>query len=177
MSGYIAAYMENKVNKWFHTAPLFDYTPEQFVTSVATDFLEVIQTMKMHICCSDEEFVRAMCNAICTFYVAEKRGEDMSLPHRIWPRPVGWSADCEVQWMQTLQYCYLDSLFWESFWKRYPDMHDFYEKFSGYLTSILPYYVARNIDILYKHKVVVMDRHGDNVLWENCDDGEDEEDV
>ena len=177
MSGYITAHLENSVNDWFHNKYLLEYTPEQFATSVASDFLDAVTNMNMHICCSDADFIRAMYNAICTYYVAEKQGEIVSLPHRDWPKPAGWTFDCELHWMQTLQHCYLDSVFWEHFWRQYPDMHDFYEKFSGYLTAILPYYVTRNINILYKHKVVIMNKYGENVLWENCEDGEDDEDA
>ena len=164
------------INHWFQNQYLMNYTPEQFILRVSFDFMDALKKMNMMLSCTESEFLNAMCKAICTYYVAEAHGEDISLPHRVWSKPSGWTSDCEAQWMQTITFFYFDSSFWERFWYKYKNLHPFYESFISQLCVILPYYVMRNIDILCKHKVVIMDVRGEPVLWEKYEEEEDDDD-
>jgi hypothetical protein len=164
------------INVWFLNQHLLDYTPEQFVIRVAFDFMDALKKLNMTLSCTESDFLKAMCEAICTYYVADARNEYISLPNRVWLKPARWTSDCEAHWMQTITYFYFDSSFWVNFWYKYKNLHPFFESFAEQITIMLPYYVKRSFDILCKHKVIIMDAHDEPVLWEKYEEEEEDDD-
>lgn len=107
------------VNQWFQFPKKDSVSPAETIMNWNDLFLEGLARTKFQLACSAREFRNAMCEALCTMYLAKKRNTDWRGPLSSMPRPEGWTKAHEMEWKELLQSRYFTSEFFEGIWSRF----------------------------------------------------------
>lgn len=169
------AYDSRVINTWYHTSLYDDFTPKQFTSMVCNDFFCDIQKFNLQLNLTLPLFFKSISYFTCLYFLSKKLNKSIGGPRIKQTNPFGWTKDCEKLWMNTLQYNILNSDYWSMFWKKYDIEHPFLQELSVQLTTILPYYIQKNIDVLISNKLIIKDKNDKFILWEDYESEPDEE--
>ncbi len=107
------------VTQWFQFPKRDSISPAETVMNWNDLFLEAVARYKFELVCSEQEFRNAMCEALCTMYLAKKRNADWRGPLSRPPRPDGWTSSHEMEWRDILQSRYFTSEIFEGLWANF----------------------------------------------------------
>lgn len=111
--------VNNSVTQWFQFPKRDSISPAETVMNWNDLFLESIARQKFDLVCSELEFRRLMCEALCTMYLAKKRNTVWRGPISVRHRPQGWTSAHEMEWKDILQSKYFTIDFFEKIWERF----------------------------------------------------------
>lgn len=166
--------LNQRINAWFTYTEHDDPSPEDSAFLIADAFEKAVQRSSLLLCIPSSRFHSYVCEAICTFYRAslayEKR---VAAPHPKQYFPRGWNSNIETLWNDYITHTYFHETFWMNFWKSIPVAvweSDVSSEFRHFLTSVLPLYVARNLNLLEEAGLVACNYDGEYVKREDCDE-------
>lgn len=127
------------------------------------------------VCVTKEELFRSMCEAVCVYYHAHLRNEDVRGPKRLFPKPYNWNDSLEAAWNDYVHSCIFSYTYWESFWTscEIDALEENVHGLTSFLQTILPLYVTREIQLLLDNEIVFENVSG-IVSWEEYDSHDDE---
>lgn len=164
--------MNTIVTQWFNTG---DPVPIECVDTLVQTFVDDVRHAGHTLCVSPAEFFRVVCQAVCVYYDAYMRDEDVRGPNRLFPKPPKWTESLESAWTDYLYSRVFPYTYWDSFWTscRFDALDDNVHGLTSFLQTILPLYVTRDIQALLDHDIVFENVKG-IVSWEEYDSHEDE---
>ncbi len=110
--------INRSVTQWFHTQKRDSISPSETVAFWNDKFLEGLAYRKFQLAISEREFRAAMCEALCTMFVAKKKHTTWRGPVSEMPRPDGWTDGHEAEWKDLLRSKYFAYDFFEILWSQ-----------------------------------------------------------
>jgi hypothetical protein len=157
-----------EITKWFHTVNYDNFSPADFTTIVISLFKQSLKRFRLTLDVSNEQFLKAMVDAVCTFYNAKQSFKPLSGPLRTFSAPAGWTHLCEECWQDMLLHDYFTMDYWDNFWGccEFPLLTDLFYDIQPFLTAVLPLYVRRSLDLLFENEYILQDDNNEFVRWE-----------
>ena len=172
--------ISNEITQWFHDDFLDDETPARIVHLVNNRFMAALEDAGLTLRVRPGKFRTAMCEALCTLYIAGRTDRHMIGPVNPLPEPKNWTEEAEDAWNDYVHHIF-DCEFWETFWKTFR-MHAWEYDVSTWrleFEQLMPIYIERNIDVLSDAGLMFLDNNGEIIdameheVMENEDDGYD----
>ena len=159
-----------KVNLWLHTSNYCEFTPAEFIVYVAKAFIKDVQRFRLTLDITDPQFLKSMCQAMCTQYHASLTYTSVAGPYRTFTYPSGWNAVCESCWQELIGDTYFTNNYWEAFWGRseFRDLPDFFMGIQHYLAAIMPMYIRRSVDVLLYKQLIAENEDRCLIRWEDA---------
>jgi len=159
-----------KISLWLHTTNYCEFTPAEFIEYVAKAFIKDVKQFRLSIDVSEAQFIKSMCQAMCTHYHASLTYRSSSGPNRDFFYPSGWNAVCESCWQELIADTYFTTDYWEAFWgePEFRDLPDFFMDIQPYLAAIMPFYVRRSVDVLLHKELIVETYERTFIRWEDA---------
>ncbi len=107
--------------QWFHRVNMDELSPAISLNEISTRLLEFMEARKLGLTVTQGEFRRNLCEFLCTYYIANKRGTTWRGPLSQAPRPRGWTSQHEQQWEDYLRFEHFSADFWSAFWDYTPE--------------------------------------------------------
>lgn len=98
-------------------------SPEITIRMFSDEFLESCRRLKLQLTCSNTDFRKNMCEALCVMYIAHRQKTSWIGPKSIPPRPTKWTPQHEILWKDVLTQKYLSYEIWQNIWDRIPEAH------------------------------------------------------
>ena len=121
MSQKLNALISRHTTQWFHRVQNDEISPALAIREIASYFLQCLKQRKLSLTISETSFRRYICEFICTYYVAHKRGTDWNGPTSEQPRPRGWTQRHQQEWEEYLHFFHFSPEFWYGFWAQFPE--------------------------------------------------------
>lgn len=110
--------VNRSVTQWFHTPKRDSISPAETIAFWNDKFLEGVAYRKFQLAISEREFRAAMCEALCTMFMAKKKQGTWRGPVSEMPRPEGWTDAHETEWKDLLRSKYFAYDFFELLWSQ-----------------------------------------------------------
>ena len=167
-----------EITAWFHKENEYNFTPANFTAIVIRLFKQSVKRFRLSLDVSEEQFTKAMVDAVCTFYLAKQKFRSVHGPQRNFYVPNKWSQICEDCWQDMLLHSFFTLDYWDNFWKCYEfgKMPTFFYDIQPFLTGVLPMYVRRSADKLVDNKYLSIDEDNSYVRFLTRDSDDEEDD-
>ena len=159
-----------RVDDWFHTVSRDDIAPIEYVETVVYNFVEACKFKGFNMSMSNSALMKILSRTTCHMYdykdTVDHRGKLSKLP-----KPRFWTSEFETLWIDYITFFYFGTEFWENFWKDIPEAawENDINKWRVELTSLLPYFVEREIDLLVDNGILFEGTDGHVVTEEDYD--------
>lgn len=104
--------LSSHVTKWFHHERQDSVIPAESILQFNNEFLRQMKRLHVNLWCSEKEFRKNMCEALCTLYISNKRNTNWKGPLSMQKRPHGWTPHHETEWIDYIR----DRLFTPEIW-------------------------------------------------------------
>jgi hypothetical protein len=113
--------LSDHVNRWFSSDRVDGPPPVDSILQFNNEFLRHVKRLRVHLWCSEKEFRRYMCEALCTIYVASKQKTTWKGPLSAPKRPYGWTPTHETDWMDYVRNRLFTDDLWRAIWCHVPN--------------------------------------------------------
>ena len=109
------------VTKWFQKVDVDGESPALLLERLSTLVLAHMDRFRFSLACSETQFRRNICNAVCMMYYSNKMQMGWRGPLSRVQRPTGWSHTLEYQWKDILRMHYFSYDLWQTIWSQIPE--------------------------------------------------------
>jgi hypothetical protein len=131
--------------QWFHRVGWDESSPALLVSEVSSCILDYIAAKRLSLTIPERTFRNHMCEFLCTYYIANKKGVPWRGPLSRQSRPTGWTHQHEMEWKEYLTYHLFSNEFWNTFWSRFPEA--VWEAKAPYWRESFPWVVLHYIHV------------------------------